>query len=152
MLGITRECRLCRAVVPLSTSLFSPLGLQQKWVSRIGGPRGPPPCKRRRQRRSARVYTCDKCKRHPEKTIVDLKTSGLLCSCSGRTPCDVKIYRHDTAVCKNPGMSGYYTHACASCTRRSFPSTECPGTRLVDTEHYMVWQQRIRKTYRELAN
>ena len=130
VLGITRECRLCRAVVPLSTSLFSPLGLQQKWVSRLGGPRGSPPCKRRRQRQSARgIYTCDKCKRRPEKTIVDLMTSGLLCSCSGRTPCDVKIYGHDAAVSKIPGMSGYYAHACA---RHSFPSTECPGTRLVD--------------------
>lgn len=33
----THDCRLCRAVVPAkrSTSLFIPLGLQQKWASRI---------------------------------------------------------------------------------------------------------------------
>ena len=70
---ITHECRLCRTVVPTkrSTSLFSPLGLQQKWASRIehlldvsaANNDGLP------------AYMCDKCKRrlvYLEKAAEDL--------------------------------------------------------------------------------
>ena len=69
----THECRLCRAVVPAkqSTSLFSPLGLQQKWASRIEDLLDVSAA----HNDGLPGHICDKCKRRMvllEKAAVDL--------------------------------------------------------------------------------
>ena len=77
MLEMNHEYRLCMAVMPSkrSTKLFSPIGLMQKWASRIQGHLdlsaftndGLP------------TYICDKCKRRLlfiEKAAVDREDFG----------------------------------------------------------------------------